>query len=194
MLTQPRYVNDDWSSRPLLSRPAVAGDLATKQSIWPKQKGSGSQVPDTSWYILAIYSLCIFCTHRTVSPLQLSLVSLPPAAIFKPHHTQWHRGSQWHISSLGEEEEAKMCLDIQLKTIWSGVLHLHSRNFALLKHRGQRVINVSIRQDQILALISNWLKPPHTWLTLTEQMMSRHWLTLSPSALDHTRQVMQSIW
>ena len=148
MLTQPRYVNDDWSSRPLLSRPAVAGELGTKQSIWPKQKGSGSQVPDTSWYILVIYSLYIFCIHRTVSPLQLSLVSLPPNAIFKPHHTQWHRGSHWHISIPGEEKEAKMCLDIQLKT----ALHLHSCNFALLKHRGHQ-FNVSIKGDQILALI-----------------------------------------
>ena len=116
MLTQWRYVNDDWSSRPPLSRPGPASSrwdalASTKQSFGQNRRGlqsynlrvSGSRHflinPTLDWP-----AICVHCTGQVLwVPLPLSVVSLPPNAIFKPHHTQWHGpqppeqlwGSQW---------------------------------------------------------------------------------------------------
>ena len=69
----------------------VAGEQTwpwTKQSIWPKQKG----VTRSSRHVLknntGEYLCTLHCSEVLCVPLQLSVVSLPPNAIFKPHHTQ----------------------------------------------------------------------------------------------------------
>ena len=128
------------TDRPALHCPGqvqpVAGEQTwpdTKQSIWPKQKGvtlkSSRQVliNSTAEYLCALLwgPLCPITAISCVTSPKCHFQA-PSHPVTRPTATGGTLGES--VAYLHQERgaaAAQMCLDI-LKTIWWGVLHLHS--------------------------------------------------------------------
>ena len=96
MLTQRRYVNDDWSSRPLLSRPAVAGEQTTAQSSqFGQNRIEGVRLSGSRHFL--IYSTALSCEPITA----IGCVTSPKCHFQAPSHSGTQGESVAYLQARG---------------------------------------------------------------------------------------------
>ena len=115
----------------------------------------------------------------------LSLVSLPPNAIFKPHHIQWQWSNTGGATGISGQIQGRGCQNV-FRYVFETIYKIGSSIHALLLQTQPKTQQMKCQYQSILqGFYFIWGRPrAQTWLALIEQMMSRHWLSLG-----HTREV-----